>query len=127
MIALAIFVVSSLILAIGATLYGRVLEPFTQKYSWTDSISIRSCVFFCTVLAVVIWLFDVAYNVTFGSIIFAQLPFKRDPQRRRVCVTFSDRLQHICTAHEFFGTLRKCIANWLAGFVNRLWPNHIHM
>jgi hypothetical protein len=117
--ALAAFAASSLALALAAWVYANTIEPFAAKST--------GCALLVTPFALALWLFDVAYNATFGSIMFAQLPFAKDPIRRRRAGTFSDRLQHICTDFDFLGTRRRWMAKRIARLVNWLWPNHIRI
>lgn len=115
---LILWTLSTMALALGAVIYFRVLDPIAQK---TNILA-----WFFIPIAALIWLFDVAYNVVFGLLLFFQFPFKYDPLRKRRALTFSDRLQHILTASRYCQTWRASLAAPIARLTNWLTePNHI--
>jgi uncharacterized RDD family membrane protein YckC len=111
MIVFELFIASSLALALGAAFYLRVLTPIAERGLYY-TIAVAP-------IAIPLWLFDVAYNATFGSIMFAELPNTW---------TFSDRLQkHVTDGKSNQETWRSILAVGLAKFVNMIEDAHIHM
>ena len=93
----------------------RVLIPIASKGRWYE--------YAVTPFVLIIWVYDVLFNVTIGSVIFLQLPFEFDVVRARRALTFSDRLQALVELPV--ATWRVTRAVKFAKFVNKIAPYHI--
>jgi hypothetical protein len=109
MIVFELFIAPSLALALGAAFYLRVLTPIAERGLYY-TIAVAP-------IAIPLWLFDVVYNATFGTVMFAELPNTW---------TFSDRLQkHVADSKFNQETWRSILAVALARFVNMISNEHI--
>jgi hypothetical protein len=100
--------VASLLFAVLAVGYFKALDPFLEW--WGTKTEFGVCVLLSQfaivagVLSLLIWLYDVLYNVTLGALLFWQWQLSKSMLDHRWRLTFSDRLQYIVGNHNFHGT-----------------------
>ena len=101
-----------------------LLSPLILTLCLMVYVRVKNWVVFKPIVAIM-YVYDVIFNVTVGSVMFWQLPFGYSYYTGGRCLALSDRIQNIVTAYQYRGTWRYWLAYRLGLFINAIDQDHI--